>query len=185
MYSSLTFLQDVLLSKLHYPYLYYGLYYKSSEFGNVMLSLLDSVDPFEKIVTYTLLSQADYTTDIDFANVDLLDDINSFEKIVTYMLLLQADYTTDIDFANVNLLDDISIMEDKNIYKKLHLNIFYELAYKMEKVTYYNSRLRLEPSLETPIQNVILANLFVNIVLINSRVRDFAASILSYITLLM
>jgi len=41
MYSSLTLLQDVLFSKLHYPYLYYGLYYKSSEFGNVMLSLLD------------------------------------------------------------------------------------------------------------------------------------------------
>jgi hypothetical protein len=85
MYSSLTLLQDVLFSKLHYPYLYYGLYYKSSEFGNVMLSLLDSVDSFD-----------------------------SFEKIITYMLLLQADYTTDIDFDNVDLLDDIRKMVYKN-----------------------------------------------------------------------
>jgi hypothetical protein len=156
MYSSLTLLQDVLLSKLHYPYLYYGLYYKSSEFGNVMLSLLDRVD--------------------------------SFEKIITYMLLLQADYTTDIDFHNVDLLDNIRKMVCKNISKNLHHIIFYELAFKIKTLTYYehkNSKLRLSPSLVTPIQNVILANLFVKVVLINSHVKDFVAPILSYITLLM
>ena len=152
MYSSLTLLQDVLFSKLHYPYLYYGLYYKPSEFGNVMLSLLNSVD--------------------------------SFEKIVTYMLLLQADYTTDIDFDNVNLIDDIRKRVDKNINKNLHHIIFYELSFKMKTLTYYrNSKLRLLPSSVIPIQNVILANLFVNVALINSYVRDFAAPILSYITL--
>lgn len=156
MYSSLTLLQDVLFSKLYYPYLYYGLYYKSSEFGSVMLSLLNSV--------------------------------NSFEKIITYMLLLQADYTTDIDFDNVNLLDNIRKRIDKNINKNLHHIIFYELCFKMKTLTYYrdqNSKLRLLPSSVIPIQNVILANLFVNVALINSCARDFAASILSYITLLM
>jgi hypothetical protein len=155
MYSGLNLLQDVLFSKLHYPYLYYGFLYKSSEFGNVMLSLLNSVD--------------------------------SFEKIITYMLLLQADFTTDIDFDNVNLLDDIRKMVDKNINKNLHHIIFYELSFKMKTLTYYiyNSRLRLSPSSLIPIQNVILANLFVNITLINSYVRNFVASILSYITLLM
>jgi hypothetical protein len=154
MYSSLTLLQDILFSKLHYPYLYYGLYYKSSEFGNVMLSLLDSVD--------------------------------SFEKIITYMLLLQADYTTDIDFDNVDLLDDIRKMVYKN--KNLHHIIFYELSFKIKTLTYYkhkNSKLRLLPSLVIPIQNVILANLFANVALINSYVRNFGAPILSYITLLM
>ena len=156
MHSSLTLLQDVLFSKLHYPYLYYGLYHKSSEFGSVMLSLLNSVD--------------------------------SFEKIITYMLLLQADYTTGIDFDNVNLLDDLWNRVDKKINKNLHHIIFYELSFKMKTVTYYrdqNSKLRLLPSSVIPIQNVILANLFVNVALINSRARDFAASILSYITLLM
>ena len=155
MYSSLTLLQDVLFSKLHYPYLYYGLYYKSSEFGNVMLSLLDNVD----------------------------------EKIITYMLLLQADYTTDIDFQNVDLLDDIRKMVYKNINNKnLHHFIFYELSFKIKTLTYHehkNSKLRLSPSLVIPIQNVILANLFANIALINSYVRNFNAPILSYITLLM
>lgn len=157
MYSSLTLLQDVLFSKLHYPYLYYGLYYKSSEFGNVMLSLLDSVD--------------------------------SFEKIITYMLLLQADYTTDIDFHNVDLLDDIRKMVCKNINKNLHHIIFYELSFKIKTLTYNNknknSKLRLLPSLVIPIQNVILANLFANVALINSHVRNFGTPILSYITLLM
>jgi hypothetical protein len=154
--SSLTLLQDVLFSKLHYPYLFYGLYYKSSEFGNVMLSLLDSVD--------------------------------SFEKIITYMLLLQADYTTYIDFRNVDLLDNTRKMLCKNISKNLHHKIFYELSFKIKTLTYYkhkNSKLRLSPSVVTPIQNIILANLFVNIVLINSYVRNFDAPILSYITLLM
>ena len=158
MYSSLTLLQDVLFSKLHYPCLYYGLYYKSSEFGNVMLSLLE-------------------------------DRVDSFEKIITYMLLLQADYTTDIDFHNVDLLDnDIRKMVYKNINKNLHHKIFYELSFKIKTLTYYkhkNSKLRLSPSLVIPIQNVILANLFANVALINSYVRDFGAPILSYITLLM
>jgi hypothetical protein len=156
MYSSLTLLQDVLFSKLHYPYLYYGLYYKSSEFGNVMLSLLDRVD--------------------------------SFEKIITYMLLLQADYTTDIDFDDVDLLDNIRKMVCKNISKNLHHIIFYELSFKIKTLTYHkhkNSKLRLLPSLVIPIQNVILANLFANVALINSYVRNFGAPILSYITLLM
>lgn len=155
MYSSLTFLQDVLFSKLQYPYLYYGLYYKSSEFGSVMLSLLNSVD--------------------------------SFEKIIIYMLLLQADFTTGIDFKRVNLLDDISKMKDKNINKDLHHIIFYELILKMKSITYYiyESKLSLLPSTAVPIQNVILANLFANVALINSSVGDFAAPILSYITLLM
>lgn len=156
MYSSLTLLQDVLFSKLHYPYLYYGLYYKPSEFGSVMLSLLNSVD--------------------------------SFEKIITYMLLLQADYTSDIDFDNVDLLDDIRKRVDRNINKNLHHIIFYELSFKMKTVAYYrgqNSKLRLLPSSVIPIQNVILANLFVNVVLINSCPKDFAASKMSYITLLM
>jgi hypothetical protein len=156
MYSSLTLLQDVLFSKLHYPYLYYGLYYKSSEFGNVMLSLLDSVD--------------------------------SFEKIITYMLLLQADYTTNIDFHNVDLVDNIRKMVYKNVNKNLHHIIFYELSFKIKTLIYHkhkNSELRLLPSLVIPIQNVILANLFANVVLINSYVRKFDARILSYITLLM
>jgi hypothetical protein len=154
MYSSLTLLQDVLFSELHYPYLYYGLYYKASEFGNVMLSLLDSVD--------------------------------SFEKIITYMLLLQADYTTD--FHNVDLLDNMKKMVYKNMRKNLHHIIFYELSFKMKTLTYHkhkNSKLRLSPSLVIPIQNVILANLFANVALINSYVRNFDALILSYITLLM
>ncbi len=158
MYSSLTLLQDVLFSKLCYPYLYYGLYYKSSEFGNVMLSLLDRCR------------------------------VDSFEKIITYMLLLQADYTTDIDFRNVDLLDDLWKIVDKNINKNLHHIIFYELSFKIKTLTYHkhkNSKLRLSPSLVIPIQNVILANLFANIALINSYVRDFGAPILSYITLLM
>jgi hypothetical protein len=156
MYSSLTLLQDVLFSKLHYPYLFYGLYYKSSEFGNVMLSLLNSVD--------------------------------SFENIITYMLLLQADYTTDVDFQDVDLLDDVNKMVSKNINKNLHHIIFYELSFKIKTVTYYkhkNSKLRLSPSLLIPIQNVILANLFANVALINSYVRNFSAPILSYIALLM
>jgi hypothetical protein len=156
MYSSLTLLQDVLFSKLHYPYLYYGLYYKSSEFGNVMLSLLDRVD--------------------------------SFEKIITYMLLLQADYTTDIDFHDVNLLDNMKKIVYKNLSKNLHHVIFYELSFTMKTVIYHkhkNSELRLAPSLVIPIQNVILANLFANVTLINSYVRKFRATILSYITLLM
>jgi hypothetical protein len=75
MYLSLTLLQDTLFSRLYYPYWYYGLYYKSLEFGNIMFSLLDSVDSFKKIITYMLLLQADYTTDIDLRDVDLLDDI--------------------------------------------------------------------------------------------------------------
>ena len=156
MYTSLTLLRDVLFSKLYYPYLYYGLYYKPSEFGSVMLSLLNSVD--------------------------------SFEKIITYMLLLQADYTSDIDFDNVNLLDDLRKRVDKNINKNLHHIIFDELALKMKTVAYcrgQNSKLILLSSSTTPIQNVILANLFVNVVLINRYVRDFTAPILSYITLLM
>jgi len=156
MYSSLTLLQDVLFSKLHYPYLYYGLYYRSSEFGNVMLCLLDSVD--------------------------------SFEKIITYMLLLQANYTTDIDFHNVDLLDNIRIILCKNINKILHHIIFYELSFKIKTLFYYkhkDSKLILSPSSAIPIQNVILANLFANVALINSYVRDFNAPILSYITLLM
>ena len=156
MNSSLTLLQDVLFSTLHYPYLYYGLYYKSSEFGNVMLSLLDEVD--------------------------------SSEKIIPYMLLLQADYTTDIDFDYVDLLDNVKKMVYKNINKNLHHFIFYELSFKMKTLTYHkhkNSKLKLLPSLVTPIQNVILANLFANVALIDSHVRKFRAPILSYITLLM
>ena len=156
MYSSLTLLQDVLFSKLHYPYLYYGLYYRSSEFSSVLLSLLDSVD--------------------------------SFEKITTYMLLLQANYTSDIDFHNVDLLDDISVILCKNINKILHHIIFHKLSFKMKTLFYHkykNSRLILLPSSVIPIQNVILANLFANVALIDSYVRDFNASILSYITLLM
>jgi len=156
MYSSLTLLQDVLFSKLHYPYLYYGLYYRSSEFSSVMLSLLDSVD--------------------------------SFEKITTYMLLLQANYTSDIDFHNVDLLDDISVILCKNINKILHHIIFHELSFKIKTLFYYkhkNSKLILSPSSSIPIQNVILANLFAIVALINSYVRDFNAPILSYITLLM
>jgi len=136
--------------------LYYGLYYEPSEFGSVMLSLLNSVD--------------------------------SFEKIIIYMLLLQADYTSDIDFDNVNLLDDLRKRVDKNINKNLHHIIFDELALKMKTVAYcrgQNSKLILLSSTLTPIQNVILANLFVNVVLINRCVRDFTAPILSYITLLM
>jgi len=154
MYSSLTLLQDVLFSKLRYPYLFYGLYYKPSEFGNVMLSLLDNVD----------------------------------EKIITYMLLLQADYTTDSDLYNIDLLDDANQMICKNINKNLHHVIFYELSFKIKTLTYYehkNSKLRLSPSLLIPIQNVILANLFANVVLINGYVRNFNAPILSYIALLM
>ena len=156
MYTSLTLLRDVLFSELYYPYLYYGLYYKPSEFGSVMLSLLNSVD--------------------------------SFEKIIIYMLLLQADYTSDIDFDNVNLLDDLRKRVDKNINKNLHHIIFDELALKMKTVAYcrgQNSKSILLPSSIIPIQNVILANLFVSVVLINRCVRDFAAPILSYITLLM
>jgi len=157
MYSSLTLLQDVLFSNLHYPYLYYGLYYKSSEFGNVMLSLLDEVD--------------------------------SSEKIIPYMLLLQADYTTDIDFDYVDLLDNVRIVIYKNPnIKDLHHFIFYELSFKMKTLTYHkhkNSKLRLLPSLVTPIQNVKLANLFANVALIDSHIRKFRATILSYITLLM
>jgi len=149
-------LQDVLFSKLHYPYLYYGLYYRSSEFNSVMLSLLDSVD--------------------------------SFEKITTYMLLLQANYTSDIDFRNVDLLDNTRIMLSKNINKILHHIIFYELSFKIKTLFYYkhkNSKLILSSSSSIPIQNIILANLFANVALINSYVRNFNAPILSYITLLM
>jgi len=156
MYSSLTLLQDVLFSKLHYPYLYYGLYYRSSEFSSVMLSLLDSVD--------------------------------SFEKITTYLLLLQANYTSDIDFRNVDLLDNTRIMLSKNINKILHHIIFYELSFKIKTLFYYkhkNSKLILSSSSSIPIQNIILANLFANVALINSYVRNFNAPILSYITLLM
>ena len=152
MYSSPTLLQDVLFSKLHYPYLYYGLYYKSSEFGSVMVSLLDRVD----------------------------------SKIITYMLLLQADYTTDIDFDNVDLLDNIKKSVHKTISKNLHHIIFYELSFTIKTLIYHkhkNSELRPLPSLVIPIQNVILANLFANVALINSYVRNFGAPILSYITL--
>jgi hypothetical protein len=120
--------------------------------------------------------------------LSLLDSVDSFEKIITYMLLLQADYTTDIDFHNVDLLDDIRKRVYKNINKNLHHKIFYELSFKIKTLTYYkhkNSKLILSPSLVIPIQNVILANLFVNVVLINSYVRNFGAPILSYITLLM
>jgi hypothetical protein len=120
--------------------------------------------------------------------LSLLDSVDSFEKIITYMLLLQADYTTDIDFHNVDLLDNIRKMVYKNINKNLHHVIFYELAFKIKTLTYHkhkNSKLRLLPSLVIPIQNVILANLFANVALINSYVRDFSAPILSYITLLM
>ncbi|MCC5994566.1 MAG: hypothetical protein LM587_03185 [Candidatus Aenigmarchaeota archaeon] len=134
--------------------MFYGLYYKPSEFGNVMLSLLDNVD----------------------------------EKIITYMLLLQADYTTDSDLYNIDLLDDANQMICKNINKNLHHVIFYELSFKIKTLTYYehkNSKLRLSPSLLIPIQNVILANLFANVVLINGYVRNFNAPILSYIALLM
>jgi hypothetical protein len=154
MYSGPTLLQDVLFSKLHYPYLYYGLYYKSSEFGNVMVSLLDRVD----------------------------------SKIITYMLLLQADYTTDIDFDNVDLLDNIKKRVHKNISKNLHHIIFYELSFRMNTLIYHkhkNSKLRPLPSLVIPIQNIMLANLFANVALINRYVRKFRSTILSYITLLM
>lgn len=135
MYSSLTLLQDVLFSKLHYPYLYYGLYYKSSEFGNVMLSLLDSVDSFEKIITYMLLLQADYTTDIDFHNVDLLD--NDIRKMV---------------YKNIN----------KNLHHKIFYELSFKMK-TLTYYKHKNSKLRLSPSLVIPIQNVILANLFANV----------------------
>jgi hypothetical protein len=120
--------------------------------------------------------------------LSLLDDVDSFEKIITYMLLLQADYTTDIDFDNVDLLDNVKKMVYKNKNKNLHHKIFYELSFRIKTVIYHkhkNSKLRLLPSLVVPIQNVILANLFASIVLINSYVRNFRAPILSYITLLM
>jgi len=135
MYSSLTLLQDVLFSKLHYPYLYYGLYYKSSEFGNVMLSLLDSVDSFEKIITYMLLLQANYTTDIDFHNVDLLD--NDIRKMV---------------YKNIN----------KNLHHKIFYELSFKMK-TLTYYKHKNSKLRLSPSLVIPIQNVILANLFANV----------------------
>jgi len=154
MYSSPTLLQDVLFSKLHYPHLYYGLSY-TPEFGSVMLSLLDIVDPFE--------------------------------NIITYMLLLKADYTTDIDFDNVDLTDPIKLWIDKSINRKLHHIIFYRLSFTMKKITYYkhkNSKLILSTSSVVPIHNIILANLFVKVALINSDVRAFGAPILSYITLL-
>jgi hypothetical protein len=117
--------------------------------------------------------------------LSLLNSVDSFENIITYMLLLQADYTTDIDFYKVDLLDDINKMLYKN---NLHNIIFYELSFKMKTLTYYehkNSKLRLSPSLVIPIQNVILANLFVKVTLIDSYVKDFGVPILSYITLLM
>ena len=135
MYSSLTLLQDVLFSNLHYPYLYYGLYYKSSEFGNVMLSLLDSVDSFEKIITYMLLLQANYTTDIDFHNVDLLD--NDIRKMV---------------YKNIN----------KNLHHKIFYELSFKMK-TLTYYKHKNSKLRLSPSLVIPIQNVILANLFANV----------------------
>jgi len=128
-------LQDVLFSKLHYPYLYYGLYYKSSEFGNVMLSLLDSVDSFEKIITYMLLLQANYTTDIDFHNVDLLD--NDIRKMV---------------YKNIN----------KNLHHKIFYELSFKMK-TLTYYKHKNSKLRLSPSLVIPIQNVILANLFANV----------------------
>jgi len=128
-------LLDVLFSKLHYPYLYYGLYYKSSEFGNVMLSLLDSVDSFEKIITYMLLLQANYTTDIDFHNVDLLD--NDIRKIV---------------YKNIN----------KNLHHKIFYELSFKMK-TLTYYKHKNSKLRLSPSLVIPIQNVILANLFANV----------------------
>jgi len=128
-------LQDVLFSKLHYPYLYYGLYYKSSEFGNVMLSLLDSVDSFEKIITYMLLLQANYTTDIDFHNVDLLD--NDIRKMV---------------YKNIT----------KNLHHKIFYELSFKMK-TLTYYKHKNSKLRLSPSLVIPIQNVILANLFANV----------------------
>ena len=97
MYSSLTLLQDVLFSKLHYPYLYYGLYYKPSEFGSVMLSLLNNVDSFEKIITYMLLLQADYTTDIDFHN--LSSKFNS----ITYVLQKMCYYGYGCETRNLEI----------------------------------------------------------------------------------
>jgi hypothetical protein len=120
--------------------------------------------------------------------LSLLNRIDSFEKIITYMLSLQADYTTDVDFDNVDLLDDVKKRVYKNINKNLHHIIFYELSFKMKTLTYHkhkNSKLILSPSLVIPIQNIILANLFANVALINSYVSDFGAPILSYITLLM
>jgi hypothetical protein len=120
--------------------------------------------------------------------VSLLDRVDSFKNIVTYMLLLHANYTTDIDFHNVDLLDDTRKGADKNINKNLHHIIFRKLSFKMKTVAYYrytDSKLRLLLSAGIPIQNVILANLFVNVALINNYVRNFGATILSYIALLM
>jgi hypothetical protein len=120
--------------------------------------------------------------------LSLLDSVDSFEKIITYMLLLQADYTTDIGYPDDELLDDINKMVHKNINKNLHHIIFYELSFIMKTLIYYkykNPKLRLLRSLFIPIQNVILANLFANVALTNTYVRDFNAPILSYITLLM
>jgi hypothetical protein len=121
--------------------------------------------------------------------LSLLDEVDSSEKIIPYMLLLQADYTTDIDFDNVDLLDNVRIVMYKNTnIKDLHHIIFYELSFKIKTLTYHkhkNSKSKLLPSLVIPIQNVKLANLFVNVVLINNHVRKFRAPILSYIALLM
>jgi hypothetical protein len=158
MYSSLTLLQDVLFSKLHYPYLYYGLRYKSSEFGNVMLSLLDRVEAFEKIIIYMLLLQADYTIDFYFYDDDVLDTIGKM------------------------LYENIS----KRLHHKIFYALSFKIK-TVTYLKHKNSRLKLSisPSLVIPIQNAKLANLFANVVSINNHVRKFSAPILSYITLLM
>ena len=145
-------IQNALFSKLYYR--------KTSEFGVIMLSLLNRNRSFEKMITYMSLLKTDYAADFDFSNVHLINEID--------------------------LLDDIRKRANKNIIKNLHLIIFYELSFKMIALAYYiNSKSILLPSSVTPIQNVILANLFMDVALMNDCVSDFDASILSYITLLM
>ena len=143
-------IQDALFSKLHYR--------KTSEFGVIMLSLLNRNRSFEKMITYMSLLKIDYAADFDFSNAHLINEID--------------------------LLDDIRKRANKNIIKNLHLIIFYELSFKMIALAYYiNSKSVLIPSSVTT-QNVILANLFMDVALMNDCVSDFDASILSYITLL-
>jgi len=110
---------------------------------------------------------------------------SSHEKINELIEFLYHNSCVDLYFGSFDYSKDILLDLLANCDKIENVDYSKFIVYVMLSKFYPNPSLNLSPSsLVITIQNVVLANLFMNVVLINSCPRDFAASKMTYIALL-
>ena len=111
--------------------------------------------------------------------------ISTYEKINELIEFLYYNSCVDLYFGSFDYSKDILLDLLANCDKIENVDYSKFIVYIMLSKFYPNPSLKLLPSsLVITIQNVVLANLFMNVVLINSCPRDFAASKMTYIALL-